>query len=306
MLTGKSIRLAALGDGLYELCFDRQGESVNKFDIGTHEELAAAYAEIKARPDLSGLLISSAKSTFIVGADIFEFVPLFKQYPEHITEIMLRCSRGFAAFEALPVPLVCAINGFALGGGFELALTADYRVMSAQAQVGFPEVTLGIMPGYGGTVRLPRVVGLQVGLEWITGGVAQKAESALASGAVDAVVEPDVLRSAALQCLQDALSGRLDWQAKRLQRLSPRTVDAAVIERVRAGLDARPPLLLAATAALQSMAGSVSLPLNEALARESADFATVAKTENAARQVQRFIDDQEARRKAKEAAAAKA
>lgn len=306
MYTGKSIRTASLGDGIYELCFDRQGESVNKFDIATHEELAAALADITAASDLKGLLISSAKNVFIVGADIFEFLPLFKQAPQQITDIMLKCSRGFAAFEALPVPVVCAINGYALGGGFEMALIADYRVMSVQAQVGFPEVTLGIIPGYGGTVRLPRVAGFGVALEWIASGAPQKAELALAAGAVDAAVEADVLRSTALQCLNDAISGKLDWRTKRTQRLAPRAADAEAIARVRAGLGARPELLPAATAALESMTRSVSQPVAEALATESSDFATIARTDNAARMVQKFIDDQEAKRQAKLAAASKA
>jgi 3-hydroxyacyl-CoA dehydrogenase/enoyl-CoA hydratase/3-hydroxybutyryl-CoA epimerase/enoyl-CoA isomerase len=303
MFNGKSIRVAALGAGLYELCFDRQGESVNKFDIATHAELATALAEIKGQPDLKGLLITSGKGVFIVGADIFEFIPLFKQHGDQIADIMLKCSRGFAAFEELPVPVVCAINGFALGGGFELALIADYRVMSSQAQVGFPEVTLGIIPGYGGTVRLPRVAGLEIGLEWITSGAAQKADSAKATGAVDVVAEPDALRATALQILNDAVTGKVDWRAKRTQRLAPRKFDAAVAELVRGGLGARPHLLPAASAAFESISRSVALPMAEALASESRDFAAIARTDDAVRQVQKFIDDQEARRKAKEAAA---
>jgi 3-hydroxyacyl-CoA dehydrogenase / enoyl-CoA hydratase / 3-hydroxybutyryl-CoA epimerase / enoyl-CoA isomerase len=301
MFSGKSIRTAALGNGLYELCFDRQGESVNKFDIGTHAELAAALADIKAAIDLKGLLITSAKNVFIVGADIFEFVPLFKLHPQQIADTMLKCSRGFAAFEDLPVPTVCAINGYALGGGFELTLIADYRVISSQAQVGFPEVTLGIMPGYGGTVRFPRVAGLALGLEWITSGAAQKADSALAAGAVDTVVEPDALRASALQLLNDAVSGKADWRAKREQRLAPRAGNDAIVASVRAGLNARPHLLPAATAALESIARSISLPIAEALAAEVRDFGVVAATEDAARQVQKFIDDQEAKRLAKAA-----
>ncbi len=305
MLNGKSIRVSALGDGLYELCFDRQGESVNKFDLGTHAELASAFAEIQAAPDLKGLLISSAKGVFIVGADIFEFLPLFKQHQADIAGEMLRCSNGFSAFEQLPVPIVCAINGYALGGGFELALIADYRVMSTQAQVGFPEVTLGIIPGYGGTVRLPRALksetGLDVALDWVTSGAPQKADVALAVGAVDVVAEPDALRAAALQLLGDAVSGRQDWRAKRLQRLAPRASDAAAIQRIRTGIATRPHLLPAATAALESMARSVCQPIAEALTTEAADFSVIARTDDAAQQVQKFIDDQIARKKAKEA-----
>lgn len=299
MYAGKSIRLAALGDGLYELCFDRQGESVNKFDTATHAELAVALAELKALPDLKGLLVTSAKGVFIVGADIFEFVPLFKQAQDEIYDIMLKCSRGFAAFEDLPVPIVCAINGYALGGGFEFALLADYRAMSSQAQVGFPEVTLGIIPGYGGTVRLPRITSLATALSWITTGVPQKADVAKAVAAVDAVVEPEHLRTVALQMLSDAVSGKLDWRAKRTQRLAPRALDVNVVETARAVLDERPLLKPAATAALGSIARSISLPMADALAAESRDFAAIARTEQAAQMVQKFIDDQETKRKAK-------
>ena len=307
MFTGKSIRVSSLGDGLYELCFDRQGESVNKFDLGTHAELATAFADVKSVPDLKGLLISSAKNVFIVGADIFEFIPLFKKLQSDVSAEMQRCSNGFSAFETLPVPTVCAINGYALGGGFEMALVADYRVMSSQAQVGFPEVTLGIIPGYGGTVRLPRAlkadVNLEVALNWITSGAPQKADAALAAGAVDVVAEPDALRLTALQLLNDAVSGKKDWRAKRTQRLAPCARDAAAVERVRAGLGARPHLLPAATAALESIARSISQPIAEALTTEAHDFGVTARTEDAARNVQKFIDDQEAKRKAKLAAA---
>ena len=309
MFAGKPIRLAALGDGLYELCFDRQGESVNKFDIGTHGELASALAELKGLPDLKGLLVTSAKGAFIVGADIFEFIPLFKQAQGAIFDIMQQCSRGFAAFEELPVPIVCAINGYALGGGFEFALVADYRVMSSQAQVGFPEVTLGIIPGYGGTVRLPRALHpnspFATSLAWITTGAPQKADAAQAAGAVDSVVEPEQLRATALQTLNDAVAGKLDWRAKRTQRLAPRAADADVIDKVRAGLGERPMLQAAATAALESIARSVSQPMADALATESRDFAAIARTEQAAQMVQKFIDDQEAKRRAKEAAKGK-
>ena len=307
MFTGKSIRVSSLGDGLYELCFDRQGESVNKFDLGTHAELAAAFAEIKSASDLKGLLISSAKNVFIVGADIFEFIPLFKKSQGDVSAEMQRCSQGFAAFEQLPVPTVCAINGYALGGGFEMALVADYRVMSSLAQVGFPEVTLGIIPGYGGTVRLPRAlkadVNLEVALNWITSGAPQKADAAVAAGAVDVVAEPDALWASALQLLNDAVSGKQDWRMKRKQRLAPRASDAAAVERVRASLAARPHLLPAATAALESIARSVSQPIAEALDTEAHDFGVIARTDDAARNVQKFIDDQEAKRKAKLAVA---
>ena len=119
---------------------------------------------------------------------------------------------------------------------------------------------------------------------------------------MDSVVEPEQLRATALQTLSEAVSGKLDWRAKRMQRLAPRAAEATVVDAMRAGLDDRPMLRAAATAALESIARSVSQPMADALAAESRDFATIAKTEAAAHQVQKFIDDQEAKRKAKEAA----
>ncbi len=124
-------------------------------------------------------------------------------------------------FEDLPVPTVVAINGVCLGGGLELALACDYRVMSTAASVGFPEVKLGIFPGFGGSVRMPRVIGVDNAVEWICAGADKKPDAALKDGAVDAVVAPEQLRDAALAMLKQAIAGRLDWKSKRAEKLAP-------------------------------------------------------------------------------------
>ena len=93
------------------------------------------------------------------------------------------------------MPTVAAINGVALGGGFELCLAADYRVLADDGKVGLPEVKLGIFPGFGGTVRLPRLIGCDNAIEWIASGNETKAIEALRVGAVDAVVPHAQLRS---------------------------------------------------------------------------------------------------------------
>ena len=114
-----------------------------------------------------------------------------------------------------------AINGTALGGGFEMALVCDYRVMSDTAKIGLPETKLGIIPGYGGTTRLPRLIGADNAIEWIASGKEQRATEAMRCGAVDAVVEPELLRDAALALVQQCIDGKLDYEAKRREKQEP-------------------------------------------------------------------------------------
>ncbi len=191
---GKSLSVTLTDDSIAELVFDAQG-SVNKFDRQTVEELDKATQAIASTDGVKGVLVRSAKSTFIVGADITEFTPLFEMAPEDILEWVAKTSQVFDRFEDLPVPSVVAVNGFALGGGCEMALAGDIRVVDTTAKIGLPEVKLGLMPGFGGTVRLPRIIGSDNALEWMTTGRDRKAPKALAEGAVDAVVAPEKLTS---------------------------------------------------------------------------------------------------------------
>jgi len=102
-----------------------------------------------------------------------------------------------------------------------VALVCDYRVMSETARIGLPETKLGIIPGYGGTTRLPRLIGADNAIEWIASGKEQKAETALKFGAVDAVVSPELLRDAAVSLVQQCIDGKLDYQAKRREKQEP-------------------------------------------------------------------------------------
>ena len=125
----------------------------------------------------------------------------------------------FNAIEDLPVPTLSAIKGHALGGGCETILSTDFRLADTTAKIGLPETKLGIMPGFGGTVRLPRVIGADNALEWITTGKDYRADDALKVGAVDAVVAPEALHSAAVQMMKDAIAGKLNWSSNLGHRL---------------------------------------------------------------------------------------
>jgi len=140
---------------------------VNKVDMATLGEIKQAADILTADKSIKGMIYSSAKDTFIVGADITEFKETFKGTKEALSSSVQSVHDMFNQLEDLPFPKVAAINGFALGGGFELALTAEYRVIAETAAVGFPEVKLGIIPGYGGTVRAPRLMGCDNAVEWI-------------------------------------------------------------------------------------------------------------------------------------------
>ena len=215
LFEGQTIKVEIQNGGLAELRFERRNEAVNKLDALTFGELRRALDAIEATPTIQGVLITSAKDAFIVGADIFEFTSVFKRPEKDIEAFVGANSDIITALSDLPLPTVAAINGLALGGGLEVALAADYRVMSSAAKIGLPEISLGLFPGYGGTVRLPRLTGLEPSAEWIIFGAQHSAGRALQAGAVDAVAGPEELRPTALALLTKAIEGKADWQGRR-------------------------------------------------------------------------------------------
>ena len=268
--SGTAISVQALDGGIAEFKFDLANESVNKFNRATVEDLAAAVAAVKADSSIKGLIVTSGKPVFIVGADITEFGESFATGEATILEWLAQSNAIFNSFEDLPVPTVAAINGIALGGGFEMCLVCDYRVMSTAAKVGLPEVKLGIFPGFGGTVRLPRVIGVDNAVEWIAAAGEKRPDAALKDGAVDAVVAPEKLREAAIDLVNQCINGKLDWKAKRAEKLNP--VKLNMLEQMMAFQTATAmvvgkagPNYPAPKLALQAMQQHVSLDRDSAL-----------------------------------------
>lgn len=216
---GTNLSVDFIEPGIAEILFNAPG-SVNKFDEKTLNEFSDALDALASNSDLKGVLVRSGKPTFIVGADITEFLTLFSDLEK--TKVWVhKASRVFDKLEDLPVPSIAAVNGFALGGGCEAILACDYRVADETAVIGLPEVKLGLIPGFGGTVRLPRVIGPDNALEAIASGANHKPEKALALGLVDAVVKSDRLKEGALAMLRDAIAGDLNWKEKRQPKLEP-------------------------------------------------------------------------------------
>ncbi|MDB5967723.1 MAG: fatty acid oxidation complex subunit alpha FadB [Hydrocarboniphaga sp.] len=304
LFQGKSIRVESLGDGLAELCFDRENDGINKLDKRTVAELGQAVAVIEQDETIRGALVSSAKDVFIVGADITEFGAMFQLTADEIAVFNGVQNRVFTALETLRVPSVVAINGFALGGGLECALACDFRVMSATAQVGLPEVKLGLFPGFGGTVRLPRVANAQVAIDWIASGAPSKAEAARAAGVVDEITAPEALREAALKLLRKAVAGEADWKSRRATKDSalPLSVEhagalfAAGREKVAKQSPKHQP---AALAAVEVMEAAASQGREGALLLEARGFGAICKTQAASSLVQIFLNDQVLKKKFK-------
>lgn len=295
--SGPAFSVSALGDGIVELKFDLAGESVNKLNQTALRDFSAATQAIAKDPSVKGVVVTSGKGVFIVGADITEFGGLFAAGEEAIAKNVIEVNRLLSAFEDLPVPTVVAINGVCLGGGLELALAGDYRVMSTAASVGFPEVKLGIFPGFGGSVRMPRVIGIDNAIEWICTGSDKKADAALKDGAVDAVVAPEALRDAAIAMVRQAIAGRFDWKAKRAEKLAPVKLNkmeltmaftsAMGVVAAQAGPNYPAPVL-----AIKSMQESVVLPRDAALEVEGKYFAKAAVTPQANALIGVFMADQ--------------
>jgi 3-hydroxyacyl-CoA dehydrogenase / enoyl-CoA hydratase / 3-hydroxybutyryl-CoA epimerase / enoyl-CoA isomerase len=306
MYQGQSIRVTPLPGDLAELCFDRQGDAINKFDARTVTELGEAAAALRQHGKLKGLLVTSAKDVFIVGADITEFGKNFASSEEEIATWAFEANQVFSAIEDLPFPTVTAINGFALGGGMEMALSTDYRVMSDKAQVGQPEVKLGIIPGFGGTVRLPRLIGADNAIEWIAGGEQVKADKALKDHAVDAVVAPSMLRDAALRQLSLAIDGKVDWQARRAQKKGPLKLTPMetmmTFETAKGFIAGKAGKAYPAPVeAVKAMQKAASKSRDDALKIEGQSFAKLAKTTVADALIGLFMNDQFLKKKAKQA-----
>ena len=148
-------------------------------------------------PDIRVLIITGdGEKSFVAGADISEMQPLNAEEGERFGAIG---AAVFRKIETLPIPVIAAVNGFALGGGCELALACDIRLAASNAKFGQPEVGLGIIPGFSGTYRLAKIAGMGVAKELIFSARAIKADEALRVGLVNAVYEPEELMKEAVR-----------------------------------------------------------------------------------------------------------
>jgi enoyl-CoA hydratase/carnithine racemase len=230
---------------------------INAGSTAVRQGLLAAVSEFDAAPELTGTVLMGAGRMFMAGSDMKEFhAPVVEP---HLTEII-------QMLQDSPKPVVAAIAGAALGGGYELALGCDARVATPEAVVGLPECVLGMMPGAGGTQRLPRLIGVERSIALICAGTRVKAAEAARIGMVDAVADGDLLQ-AALAHLRE-----MGGNKRKAIELPLPPVDEAVLEQAKAAaLKAgrnRPNIRLA----IESIENCRKLPPEKALAIERKVF----------------------------------
>ncbi len=215
------------------LSFDKPGSSANTLDPSTLLELERLLTEIEAARDIRGVIFISAKeSVFLAGADL----ELLKKGPENpalLSDYLELGQQVFNRIAALQVPTVAAIHGACLGGGYELALACDFRLATPdkQTRIGLPETKLGILPAWGGSTRLPRLVGIPRALDLVLRGRTLDAEAALRLGMIDQVVPRQWLLGAALRKIGKRAKARPSAWRGWINRITATTVGG----RARAG-----------------------------------------------------------------------
>jgi len=253
---------------------------INAGSLAVRQGVLAGIARLSADDALVAGVIIGGGTTFIAGSDLREFgQPLEDpQLPAVI-----------AAIEACPKPVVAALHGAALGGGFELALGCDARVASRKAVVGLPEVTLGMLPGAGGTQRLPRIVGCAKSIEMVCSGERVETAAAAGLGIVDAIAEGDLREAAVAFARGMKKKRRLRDEAPKAD--APEAVEAAVQAALQAGSE-RPWV----RSAIERVLASRSEPIDEGLTRERALFQQYRQAPEAAALRHLFFAEREAAR----------
>ncbi|MEJ5376270.1 MAG: 3-hydroxyacyl-CoA dehydrogenase NAD-binding domain-containing protein [bacterium] len=205
-----------LQDGTAVLRLDNP--PVNQLSEHFVREMADAILSGFQDPEVRCLILTGTGRNFIAGADITEVQKVTDK--EYLFQKVMENNRFLNAIEQGPKPVIAAINGHCLGGGLEIAMACHYRVAASGVQIGQPEVQIGLIPGAGGTQRLPRLVGLPDALQMITTGKGISAEEALQKGCIDEVVEPSRLLDAALLAAARFVSGDLQQKARITRDLS--------------------------------------------------------------------------------------
>ena len=223
---GEFVRVG-VADGIATIRLDRP--KMNALNGQVQEEIAAAAAEVTGDAAVRAVILYGGERVFAAGADIKEMAGL--GYPE-MAERSGRLQAAFTAVAGIPKPVVAAVTGYALGGGLELALCADFRVLGENAMVGQPEILLGVIPGAGGTQRLPRLIGPARAKDLIFTGRHVPAAEALAIGLADKVV-PD---AEVYQAARDMVAGYATGPALAL-RAARQAVDKGLEVDLGTGLE---------------------------------------------------------------------
>jgi 3-hydroxyacyl-CoA dehydrogenase len=253
---------------------------VNALSADVRTGLRTGIDQAMADPAVKAIVLICAGRTFIAGADIAEFGKPPKGTP--LTE----CE---AAMEGGAKPVIAAVHGTALGGGFEVALMCHYRVAVPSARFGLPEIKLGIIPGAGGTQRLPRLIGVENALEAILSGTPFSAKQALQWGVIDEMVEEGKLREGALAFARKAIDTHMPLRKVRdlTDKVQAARGHPEIFEKVRRENARKYRGFEAWHGAMRAVQAAVDLPFPEGLKREREEFLKLVTT--AQSQAQRYV-----------------
>ena len=232
---------------------------VNTINTAVREGLNAAIAEIEARRGVAAVTLTCEGSTFFSGADIAEFSgpPQEAKYRDM-----------FRRLESLKMPVVAGMHGVVMGGGLEIALACHYRVAVPGTRFGLPEVTLGIIPGAGGTQRMPRLIGVEKTLELILAARPVDNGAALSLGFLDAEVQGDI-RAATISYAKGLIEEHGGPRRTSERAVDPATATPAILERLTAQAKSQYPNREAALTAIKAVAAAARLPFEEGLLYET-------------------------------------
>ncbi len=275
----QAITVSVRPDSVAVLTFDQPGSKANVLTRELWAEFGNALAALDRRTDVKGLVLASAKpGILIAGADLKLLANAPGPNDPEVRAFIELGLRVLEELEALPFPTCAAIDGAALGGGLEVALACDYRVCGTnpKAQLGLPEVKLGLIPGWGGTQRLPRIVGTQEAIEMVTSGRSDSGHNAATTGLVDKTVDSDLLLEEAATMTNrqaDARTVRVKKHAP-LPGVTSRTVLADTI---------------AAQEAVRVTNEGAALPLYDAIKLETEAFMRLAGSDESKRLIAEFF-----------------
>ncbi len=255
---------------------------VNAASAAVRAGLVRAMGEANANPAASCIVIACEGRTFVAGADIREFgKPIMLP---HLTEVIDQ-------IEWSGKPVVAAIHGTALGGGFEIALGCHARVMAKDAAVGLPEVKIGVLPGAGGTQRLPRLTGMAAALEIATSGRQVRAPEAIKLGIADAIAQGDLAQAAMAHAL-----GLVGTQLRRLSATPVPVFDAAALAVAVSAVKKKARGQLSPGRAADTVALAATLPFTEGMAAERAAFMELVASPQAGALRHAFFGEREVAR----------
>lgn len=269
-------------EGIATVSIDQDGQRMNLLSTALAVALDREFARLSADPAVTGIILTSGKATFVAGADLTEVTQLIER--REVAELAV-LGQQIRRMETCGKPVVAALPGTALGGGLELALGCHYRIAADApgAVYGLPEVGLGLLPGAGGTQRLPRIVGLEPALRMLTDGKPIAADQAKAIGLIDDVVTTEGLMSAARAVLAEGrVPAQQPWDMRGFRM--PGT-PVSSIEAFTAFLMANAAATAhaghfqpAAGTILSAVFEGIRLPIERALAVEAGYFAKLAAT----------------------------